>query len=98
MTWGKIHFDGEESEGNLIETDNKEQFLTTLYLFDETELYESIQEIRDQQLVAMLIYIDNYEEALESVEEVKRSLLVALVDRKVSKYISWRSNRSIWRR
>ena len=89
---GKIHFDGEESEGNLIETDNKEQFLTTLYLFDETELYESIQEIRDQQLVAMLIYIDNYEEALESVEEVKRSLLVALVDRKVSKYFSDRDS------
>lgn len=89
---GKIYFDEEAPKGELIETENKGQFLTTLYLFDETELYESIQEIRDQQLVAMLIYIDNYEEALESVEEVKRSLLVALVDRKVSKYFSDRDS------
>lgn len=89
---GKIYFDEETPKGELIETENKGQFLTTLYLFDETELYESIQEIRDQQLVAMLIYIDNYEEALESVEEVKRSLLVALVDRKVSKYFSDRDS------
>ena len=39
-------------------------------------------------MVAGLIYLDNYDEALESVEEVRRSLLVALIDRKVSKYIS----------
>lgn len=30
----------------------------------------------------------NYDEALESVEEVRRSLLTALIDRKISKYIS----------
>ena len=38
--------------------------------------------------MAGLIYLDNYEEALESVEEVRRSLLTALIDRKISKYIS----------
>ena len=42
----------------------------------------------DQKLVAGLIYLDNYDEALESVEEVRRSLLTALIDRKISKYIS----------
>ena len=41
-----------------------------------------------KKLVAGLIYLDNYDEALESVEEVRRSLLTALIDRKISKYIS----------
>lgn len=91
---GKIYFQDQEDAKN---SDNKEEeksnsYLIALYLFDETELHESIQEIRDQQMVSMLIYIDNYEEALDSVEEVKRSLLVALVDRKVSKYFSERDS------
>ena len=47
-----------------------------------------MQQINDQKLVAGLIYLDNYDEALESVEEVRRSLLTALIDRKISKYIS----------
>ena len=39
-------------------------------------------------MVPGLIYLDNYDEALDSVEEVRRSLLVALIDRKITKYIS----------
>ncbi len=74
----------------LAAAETKDQYLTSLYLFDETELNRHIQENREQQLVSALVYIDNYEEALESIEEVKRSLLVALVDRKVSKYFSER--------
>ena len=50
------------------------------------ETYE--QEIDNQRLVAGLIYLDNYDEAMESVEEVRRSLLSALIDRKITKYIS----------
>nr|MCR5756032.1 DHH family phosphoesterase [Acetatifactor sp.] len=61
--------------------------LINLYLYDETEILQYIQENREQKMVSGLIYIDNYEEALESMDEVKRSLLVALVDRKVSKYM-----------
>lgn len=86
----------EETEGmeyvdsGLSAAEEKNQYLTSLYLFDETELNRHIQENREQQLVSALVYIDNYEEALESIEEVKRSLLVALVDRKVSKYFSER--------
>lgn len=94
---GKIHFEEEpgNSEGPAKEPKAEAEenpYLIALYLFDETRLHESIQEIQDQQLVAMLIYIDNYEEAMDSVEEVKRSLLVALVDRKVSKYFSERDS------
>ena len=74
---GRINF-RDETEGRKEEGQEGSQHLTALYLFDETELRQSIQEIKDQQMVSMLIYIDNYEEALDSVEEVKRSLLVAL--------------------
>lgn len=65
-----------------------EQQVLAVYLYDETEVHEYMQAITDQKMVAGLIYLDNYDEALESVEEVRRSLLVALIDRKVSKYIS----------
>lgn len=65
-----------------------EQQVLAVYLYDETEIHEYMQAIMDQKMVAGLIYLDNYDEALESVEEVRRSLLVALIDRKVSKYIS----------
>ena len=63
-------------------------FVTAVYLADETETLMYKQQINDQKLVAGLIYLDNYDEALESVEEVRRSLLTALIDRKISKYIS----------
>lgn len=89
---GKIYFDSVTEDSSIIEVDSSEQFLTALYLFDETKLHRYIQENKDQQLVSALIYIDNYEEALESIEEVKRSLLVALVDRKVSKYFAERDS------
>lgn len=65
----------------------KEDGLIAMYLFDETELRQYIQENKDQKLVSGLIYIDNYEEALDGVEEVRRPLLTALVDRKVNKYM-----------
>ena len=85
----RINFSDFQSLGennDLIEMEAQEQFLTALYLFDETDLQHYIQENEDQQLVAGLVYIDNYDEALESIEQVKRSLLVALIDRKVNKY------------
>ena len=62
------------------------EYMTALYLFDETELNHYMKENENQRLVAGLVYIDNYDEALDSIEDVKRSLLVALIDRKVNKY------------
>ena len=62
--------------------------LIAVYLFDETEILTYKQMVNDQKMVAGLIYLDNYEEALESVEEVRRSLLTALIDRKITKYIT----------
>ena len=59
-----------------------------LFVSDETELLEYQQRYEDSRLCEGLIYLDNYDEALETVEEVRRSLLTALVDRKISNYIS----------
>ena len=84
----KLYFDTLAEANDMIAFEQSEQFLTAMYLFDETELNHYIQENKDERMIASLIYIDNYEEALDSIEEVKRSLLVALVDRKINKYFS----------
>lgn len=77
-----------ESKKEEAASENRNEQLLAVYLYDETELYGYIKAITDQKMVAGLIYLDNYDEALESVEEVRRSLLVALIDRKINKYIS----------
>lgn len=84
----KIYFEEMTENSGIVSMDETEQYLTALYLFDETELNNYIRENEEQKLVAALVYIDNYEEALDSIEDVKRSLLVALVDRKVNKYFT----------
>lgn len=88
VSLNRIYFDSITSVGELVETEGSEEFLTALYLFDETELNRYIVENREQKLVSALVYIDNYEEALNSIEDVKRSLLVALIDRRVHQYFS----------
>ena len=82
----KIYFEEMTAESGIVSMEETEQFLTALYLFDETELKYYIRENEEQKLVAGLVYIDNYEEALNSIEDVKRSLLVALIERKINKY------------
>lgn len=55
---------------------------------DETELVQYKKDYRDSRPCEGLIYLDNYDDALISVEETRRSLLMALVDRRISNYIS----------
>lgn len=55
---------------------------------DETELIQYKKDYRDSRPCEGLIYLDNYDDALASVEETRRSLLTALVDRRISNYIS----------
>lgn len=62
--------------------------LVAMYMFDETDINQYIQKIRDERFVVGLVYIDNYEDALESVDDVRRSLFVVLVDKRVNKYFS----------
>lgn len=76
------------SNSELFDENQQNVNLIAVYLYDETQLKESIQQIEDNKLVVALAYLDNYEEALESVEDVRRSLLTALIDRKITKYFS----------
>ena len=62
--------------------------LVAMYMFDETDINQYIQKIRDERFVVGLVYIDNYEDALESVDDVRLSLFVGLVDKRVNKYFS----------
>ena len=84
----RIYFDSVTRDSAIVAINDTDEYLTAIYLFDETELNRYIRENEEQKLVAGLIYIDNYEEALDSIEDVKRSLLIALVDRKVKKYFT----------
>ncbi|MBR4026365.1 MAG: DHH family phosphoesterase [Lachnospiraceae bacterium] len=84
----RILFDSFLAEEELTEKQAENEYLTALYLFDETALDRYKSENQEQKLVAGLVYIDNYEEALDSIEDVKRSLLIALIDRKVNQYFA----------
>ena len=84
----RIYFDSVTKDSAIVAINDTDEYLTAIYLFDETELNRYVRENEEQKLVAGLIYIDNYEEALDSIEDVKRSLLIALVDRKVNKYFT----------
>ncbi len=84
----RIEFSSVTPENDLISIEGDEQYMTALYLYDETQLNRYIRENDDQKMVAALVYIDNYEETMNSIEDVKQSLLTALIDRKVNKYFS----------
>ena len=84
----KIIVDEALDNSEIIVNDGSAGYLIAAYLFDETALKMALRENDSQSLAVGFIYLDNYDEALESVEEVRRSLLVALIDRKISKYIS----------
>ena len=62
-----------------------------LYLYDETEYYQLKQEYDDNKQVTGFIYIDNYYEISENMEDSKSSMLIAMVDRKLTRYISFNS-------
>ena len=86
LSVNRIYFDAIAEDSKLVEMEGSDEFLTAIYLFDETMLEHYKTDNIEQEQVSALVYIDNYDEALESVEDVKRSLLIALVDRKVNKY------------
>ena len=88
ISLNRIYFDAITGQSKSLEVDGAEEFLTAMYLFDETELNHYKKENLEQKQVAALVYIDNYDEALDSIEDVKRSLLIALIDRKVNQYFT----------
>lgn len=70
---------------------NKNETIVLLYLNDETELYTLKQENENNKQVTGFIYIDNYEEVTENMEDSKASMLIAMVDRRLTRYISYNS-------
>lgn len=59
-----------------------------IYLMDITK-YESLKIKYDEEKVAIgLIYIDNYEEALSNIADSNEAIINALVDRKLTRYLS----------
>ena len=77
-----------EESHNSFKLPKGREYFVAVSLSDITDLKHYMRENEEQRLVAGLIYIDNYEEVMESVEEVRQSLLVALIDRKISQYLS----------
>ncbi len=88
ISLNRIYFESVADENEILDATNAEEYLTAMYIFDESELYSVKKEIEDQKQVSALVYIDNYDEALDSIEDVKRSLLVALIDRRVNNYFA----------
>lgn len=84
----RIYYVEMMKESLSIETTDDSQFLTVVYLFDETQMNRYIKEKQEMQMVSALVYIDNYDEVMDNVEGVKQSLLTALVDRKVNKFFA----------
>ncbi|MGI6080728.1 MAG: DHH family phosphoesterase [Candidatus Avilachnospira sp.] len=76
----------EDEESNILYEAGK--IVWAMYFIDETELVEYKKLYSDNRPCEGLIYLDNYDEAMEGVDDVRRSLLTALIDRKVSSYIS----------
>lgn len=83
-----ISLESMAENSDIIDASGYQGSLIALYLFDRTAEHLALREVDNQSMVTGFIYIDDYDEALESVEDVRRSLLVALIDRKVTKYIS----------
>lgn len=72
---------------DLVDDLQKDELLFAVYLYDETDFLQVLEEKQKIKMVVGHIYIDNYDEVMEATEEVRRSLLVALVDRKITKYM-----------
>lgn len=87
----KISLDNlvEQHDGieKLYESDG-ECYVIGIHFFDITELLQFKKENYEQKPVVGLLYMDNYDEAMESVEDIRRSMLEALVDRRITKYVS----------
>ena len=84
-----IRLDALEDEGEEeVRSLSDEEELVAVYLRDETEEVELQEKLDEERVVLGLAYIDNYEDVMEQIEEVRRSLLAALVDRKITRYIT----------
>ena len=68
---------------------NDGEKIIMLFLTDETDYYSLKQEYDNNKQVVGFIYIDNYYEIAESMEDSKASMLIAMVDRRLTRYVSF---------
>ncbi|MCQ2507495.1 MAG: DHH family phosphoesterase [Dorea sp.] len=87
-TMSRISVGGFNEAEQLMHIPEEQEYFIAVYLRDDTEMNKYIRENEDQKMVIGLLYIDNYDEVIENVEEVRQSLLMALVERRISKYVS----------
>ena len=84
----KVSLDDMIEDLDGVEQTAGECSVIALHFFDITELSAFKKENYEQKPAVGLLYMDNYDEVMDSVEDVRRSMLEALVDRKITKYIS----------
>lgn len=82
----QVSLDSNQKKYKIYDENDK---LTMLFLSDETDYYDLKQEFDDNKQVTGFIYIDNFYEIAESMEDSKASMLIAMVDRKLTRYISY---------
>ncbi|MDY3250697.1 MAG: DHH family phosphoesterase [Candidatus Choladocola sp.] len=75
-------------DADSVEKVTGECYVIGIHFFDITELTAFKKENYDQKPVVGLLYMDNYDEVMDSVEDMRRSMLEALVDRRITKYVS----------
>lgn len=80
--------DTKEAAKNNSILNMEKDYLIAVYFFDKTKELELEKENEENKLVVGLIYVDNYDEAMQSVEEVRGSLLTALIDKRISQFIT----------
>lgn len=85
----KMSFNDVSEEKDLIDLSGTNG-LTTIIIFDDTEIERLRQENRNEKMVAAYLYIDNYDDIVDTVEDVKKSLLVAVIDREINNYFQGR--------
>lgn len=83
-----ISFDKIEENAAIKLFDDNDK-VVLVYLYDETEYYDLKTEYDNNKQVTGLIYIDNFYEVTENMEDSKAAMLIAMVDRKLTRYISY---------
>lgn len=84
----RVALDGIVDSLSGVESGAGDCCLIAMYFFDVTELETLKKENLDQKPAVGLLYMDNYDETMESVEEMRRSMLDALIDRRITKYVT----------
>lgn len=72
-----------------IKVYNENESVIIIYLYDQTEFYNLKQDYDNNKQVTGYIYIDNFDEVSENMEDSKASMLIAMVDRKLTRYVSY---------